>query len=141
MNTVFEKLMQDDAIRKGLGQRIKQLRKDKGWTQKELANRIGTSPAQLNKYEAGQNTPPLDKLVLFAEVLTTTADFLITGNLSEQMPISNTRLLQRLQLIDNFEPDEKETVIKLLDAMIAKHNMESTVNTLRDGHAVAKKAS
>ncbi|MEZ5307879.1 MAG: helix-turn-helix transcriptional regulator [Pyrinomonadaceae bacterium] len=132
MNEVFEKLMQDDTIRKGLGQRIKQLRKDKGWTQKELANRIGTSPAQLNKYEASHNTPPLDKLILFAEVLTTTADYLITGNLSENVPISNTRLVQRLQLIDQFEPEEKETAIKLLDALIAKHNMESTVRTLSD---------
>jgi transcriptional regulator with XRE-family HTH domain len=132
MNEIFENLMQDDNIRKGLGQRIKQLRKSKAWTQKELANRIGTSPAQLNKYEAGQNTPPLDKLVLFAEVLTTTADFLISGNVSDSVPISNTRLIQRLQLIDRFDADEKETVIKLLDAMIAKHNMEATVKTLND---------
>jgi len=119
MTEILEKLMQDDTLRKGLGQRIKQLRKDKGWTQKELANRVGTSPAQLNKYEAGQNTPPLDKLVLFAEVLTTTADYLIAGNVSDNMPISNTRLVQRLQLIDQFDADEKETVIKLLDGMIA----------------------
>jgi transcriptional regulator with XRE-family HTH domain len=132
MTETFEKLMQDDSIRRELGQRIKQLRKDKGWTQKELANRIGTSPAQLNKYEAGQNTPPLDKLVLFAEILTTTADFLIAGNVSENIPISNTRLVQRLQLIDRFDAEEKETIIKLLDGMIAKHNMESTIKTFND---------
>lgn len=138
MNEILEKFMQDDTLRKELGQRIKQLRKDMGWTQKELANRIGTSPAQLNKYEAGQNTPPLDKLVLFAEVLTTTADYLIAGNISENMPISNTRLVQRLQLIDQFDADEKETVIKLLDGMIAKHNMEITVKTLNDASLPGK---
>jgi len=138
MTEILEKLMQDDTLRKGLGQRIKQLRKDKGWTQKELANRVGTSPAQLNKYEAGQNTPPLDKLVLFAEVLTTTADYLIAGNVSDNMPISNTRLVQRLQLIDQFDADEKETVIKLLDGMIAKHNMESTVKALNDAGLKSK---
>ncbi len=132
MNAGFEKIMQDDAIRKELGQRIKQLRKDRNWTQKELANRIGCSPAQLNKYEAGQNTPPLDKLLLFASSLTTTVDYLITGLVSDAVPISNTRLVQRLQLIDGFNADEKETVIKLLDAMIAKHNMEITVEQLRD---------
>ena len=124
--------MQDDFIRRELGQRIKQLRKDKGWTQKELASRVGASPAQLNKYEAGQNAPPLDRLVLFAEVLSTTADYLIAGNVSENIPISNTRLVQRLQLIDKFDSEEKETIIKLLDGMIAKHNMEITVKTLND---------
>jgi transcriptional regulator with XRE-family HTH domain len=126
--------MQDDSIRKCLGQRIKQLRKSKSWTQKELANRVSTSPAQLNKYEAGQNTPPLDKLILFAELLTTSVDFLITGNNTENAPINNTRLVQRLQLIDQFDADEKETVIKLLDAMIAKHNMETTVKKLNDAN-------
>ncbi len=138
MTEILEKLMQDDSIRRELGQRIKQLRKDKGWTQKELASRVGTSPAQLNKYEAGQNTPPLDKLVLFAEVLTTTADYLIAGNVSENIPISNTRLVQRLQLIDRFDAEEKETIIKLLDGMIAKHNMESTVKTLNDADLPSK---
>lgn len=122
--------MQDDNIRKALGKRVKQLRKDKGWTQKELANQIGSSYAQLNKYEAGQNTPPLDRLLLLAETLDTTVDFLISGNLSENMPIYNTRLIQRMQIIETFEPEERETVLKLLDAMIAKHNMESTVKTM-----------
>ncbi len=31
MTEILEKLMQDDSIRRELGQRIKQLRKDKGW--------------------------------------------------------------------------------------------------------------
>lgn len=132
MNAGFEKIMQDDAIRKDLGLRIKQLRKDKGWTQKELANRVGCSSPQLNKYEAGQNTPPLYRLLQFALALTTTVDYLITGQVSDAAPMSNTRLVQRLQLIDSFNADEKETVIKLLDAMIAKHNMEVTVEQLRN---------
>jgi transcriptional regulator with XRE-family HTH domain len=132
VNLGFKNVMQDDAIRKELGLRIKQLRKDKGWTQKELANQVGCSSPQLNKYEAGQNTPPLDRLLQFATALNTTIDFLITGQVSDVAPMSNTRLVQRLQLIDRFNADEKETVIKLLDAMIAKHNMEVTVQQLRD---------
>lgn len=123
-------LMQDDNIRKALGRRIKQLRKDKGWAQKELANQIKTSYAQLNKYEAGQNTPPLDRLMGLAEALNTSVDYLITGQAADNLPIHNTRLIQRLQVIESFGADEKETVIKLLDAMIAKHNMETTMKTM-----------
>ncbi len=37
MNRTLVNVMQDASIRKALGQRIKQLRKNKGWTQKELA--------------------------------------------------------------------------------------------------------
>jgi len=123
-------LMQDDTLRRALGKRIKQLRKDKGWTQKELANRIGASYAQLNKYEAGQNTPPLDRLILLAEALDTSVDHLLTGDPGGNIPIYNTRLIQRMQVIEGFAPEEKETVIELLDAMIAKHNIQNTAKTM-----------
>ena len=45
--------MQNEDIRKTFGMRLKELRKQKGWTQKELANQIDIRFAQLNKYECG----------------------------------------------------------------------------------------
>jgi len=139
MNQDFLILMQDTSTVKQLGQRIKQLRKGKSWTQKELAKQINISPAQLNKYESGFNAPPLDRLVLLADSLETTLDFLVTGGDQEQeSPIYNTRLVQRLKIIETFESDERETVIKLLDAMIAKHNMESTVKSMSDNASPAQ---
>jgi hypothetical protein len=46
--------------------------------------------------------------------------FLITGNLSEDMSIYETRLIQRLQVIESFEPEERAAVLSVLYAMIAK---------------------
>lgn len=122
--------MQDASLRQALGKRIKQLRKDKSLTQKELANQIGSSHAQLNKYESGLNTPPLDRLLMLAEVLETSIDYLIAGNERGEIPIHSQRLLQRFQTIELFEFEEKETIIKLLDGMIAKHNMETTLKSM-----------
>ena len=130
MNNSLVKLMQDVSIRKALGKRVKQLRKEKGLTQKALANQVGSSPAQLNKYESGLNTPPLDRLLLLAEVLGTSVDYLISGHQSDDLPIHNSRLIQRLQSIEGFAPEEREVVIKVLDAMIAKHQMESTLKSM-----------
>ncbi len=130
MNKALINIMQDASIRKALGQRIKQLRKQKDWTQKELANRISASHAQLNKYESGQNTPPLDRLILLAEVLDTSVDHLIGGHHNAEPPIYNTRLIQRFQTIEGFDKSERELVIQLLDAMIAKHNMASTLRAM-----------
>lgn len=127
MNRVIEQIMQDSSIRKAFGERVKQLRKDKGWTQKELGNKIGVTYAQLNKYEGGTNAPPLDKLHTLASALETTIDFLVTGNLAEHMPIHNTRLIQRFQELEAFAPEDQETVIKLIDAMIVKRRVEGAV--------------
>lgn len=127
MSPVFEQIMQDSSIRKAFGERLKQLRKDKAWTQKELGNKIGVTYAQLNKYEGGTNAPPLDKLHALASALETTIDYLVTGNLSEHMPIHNTRLIQRFQELESFNPEDQETVIKLIDAMIVKRRVEGAV--------------
>ena len=127
MSTMVEHIMQDLSIRKAFGERLKQLRKDKGWTQKQLGNKIGVTYAQLNKYEGGTNAPPLDKLHSLASALGTTIDYLVTGNLSEDIPFHNTRLIQRFRELEGFEPEDQETVIKLIDAMIVKRRVEGAV--------------
>ena len=127
MNQIVEQIMQDSSMRQAFGARVKELRKDKGWTQKELGNKIGVTYAQLNKYEGGTNAPPLDKLILLASALETTADHLITGNLSENLPIHNTRLIQRFQELEGFSQEDQEMVIKLIDAMIVKRRVEGAV--------------
>lgn len=130
MNSALVTLMQDASIRKALGRRIKQLRKEKALTQKELANQVGSSHAQLNKYESGLNTPPLDRLLLLSEVLETSVDYLLAGQGNGEPPLHSQRLIQRFQTIEAFNLDERETIIKILDGMIAKHNMESTMKAM-----------
>tara|TARA_B100000745_G_C20051214_1_gene358521 strand:- start:302 stop:700 length:399 start_codon:yes stop_codon:yes gene_type:complete len=130
MNQVLQQIMSDSSIRKAFGARLKQLRKERGLTQKELGNFIGVTYPQLNKYEGGINAPPLDKLPGLAAALNTTVDYLVTGQHAEDVPIYNTRLVQRFQELESFTPEDQETVIKLIDAMIAKHKMEVAVKQL-----------
>ena len=130
MNTTLVAIMQDASVRKALGKRIKQLRKEEELTQKELAKQVGCSHAQLNKYESGLNTPPLDRLLLLAEVLHTSVDYLLAGQGNGTPPLHSQRLIQRFQSIEEFNSDDRETIIKVLDAMIAKHNMESTIKAM-----------
>jgi transcriptional regulator with XRE-family HTH domain len=117
-------------MRKDFGQRIKQLRKQRNWTQKELALKIDVRFPQLNKYESGLHTPPMEKLVRIAEVFDTTIDFLLTGDRSEQKPMHNLRLLERFQAIQDFSAEDQETVIKLIDAMIVKNKVEVAMSPL-----------
>lgn len=119
--------METDEIRKAFGARLKQLRKQKEWTQKELAGKVDVRSSQLNKYESGIHTPPVDKLLLLAEVLDTSVDYLLTGDASEDVPLHNTRLLERFRALLDFEADDQEAVIKLIDAMIVKRKVEGAV--------------
>ena len=56
-------IMQNGDIRKAFGARLKELRKQKGLTQKELANQLDIRFSQLNKYECGMHIPPIERLI------------------------------------------------------------------------------
>ena len=87
MNQTILAIMQNDEIRKAFGVRLKALRKQKKMTQKELAEKVDVRFPQLNKHECGLHAPPLIALVLIAEVLDTTVDYLLTGNRNETRPL------------------------------------------------------
>jgi transcriptional regulator with XRE-family HTH domain len=114
-------------LRKNFGVRIKELRKNKKWTQKELANKLDVRFPQLNKYECGLHSPPMDKLVKMSEVFDTTIDYLLTGNRAEDRPLHNLRLMERFQALEDFSREDQETVIKLIDAMIVKNKVEGAI--------------
>ncbi len=127
--------MQNEDFRKAFGARLKELRKQKRWSQKELAAKVDIRFQQLNKYESGLNLPPAEMLIKLADALATTVDYLLTGNPAEEMPLGNARLFRRFQAVERFDREDQEAVIRLIDGMIAKHKMQTTLTSL-DDHAV-----
>jgi transcriptional regulator with XRE-family HTH domain len=119
--------MHDDVLRKEFGARLKVLRKQKNWAQKELAAKVAIRFQQLNKYESGLNIPPAEMLVKLADALDVTVDFLLTGNPVEDSPLASSRLFKRFQVLERLASDDQELVIKVIDAMIAKQRMESAL--------------
>ena len=55
-----------------VGNKIKRLRQEKGWTQEKLAHESGIAFASLNKIENGNVTPQESTLRCIAEALETT---------------------------------------------------------------------
>ena len=62
-----------------LGARIAALRKQTGWNQAELAQRLQISPSAVGMYEQGRREPSADTLVDMARVLGVSVDYLLTG--------------------------------------------------------------
>ena len=120
-------VMHDEALRKAFGARLKSLRKQKGWAQKELAAQVEIRFQQLNKYESGLNIPPAEMLVKLADALGVSVDFLLTGNPVEDSPLANSRLFKRFQAVETMATDDQETVIRVIDAMVAKQRIASAL--------------
>lgn len=64
----------------GIGIRIKQLRKQSGLTQPELAEQVGVHETTIRRWEKEKDNGPDNKSVKkLAEILKTTSDYLLSG--------------------------------------------------------------
>jgi transcriptional regulator with XRE-family HTH domain len=78
-----------------IGERIQALRKRQGWSQQQLAKKIGTSGPIVGRYERGEMTPSVEVAKKLADTFDVTLDFLAddTGRTAE---IKDKAMLQRI---------------------------------------------
>ena len=57
--------------------RIRDLRQDKDWTQKQLAAMLGMSQTGYSKYETGENDIPTPILIQLSKLYGTSVDYLL----------------------------------------------------------------
>lgn len=62
-----------------IADRILHLRKSKGLSQEELADKIGVSRQAVSKWESEQSTPDIEKIILLSDYFETTTDYLLKG--------------------------------------------------------------
>lgn len=60
-----------------LADKIILLRKQKGWSQEELAAQMDVSRQSVSKWESGASVPDIDKILLLSQLFGTTTDFLL----------------------------------------------------------------
>lgn len=80
------------------GKRIQELRKQRDWTQKELAERICVSDKAVSKWERGLNFPDMALLKPLAEVLGT--------SVTELLGIENEQSAQTVEMVTAVAAEE-----------------------------------
>ena len=80
-----------------IGKRIKELRKNKGLTQAQLAEMSGVEPSNISHIERAATKLSLPTLIAIANVLDATLDEIVYGNLKKSSHISVSQK-QRFQL-------------------------------------------
>ena len=62
-----------------IADRIQNLRKSKGISQEELADKVGVSRQAVSKWESEQSTPDIEKIIIMSEYFEVTTDYLLKG--------------------------------------------------------------
>lgn len=62
-----------------MADRMQYLRKSKGISQEELADKVGVSRQAVSKWESEQSTPDLEKVIIMSDFFGVTTDYILKG--------------------------------------------------------------
>jgi len=98
-----------------IGDKIITLRKNKNWSQNDLAKALNASRDIISKYERGLNTPSLEMAEKIADIFGVTIDYLLGKSSFAKY---DQAAIKRLDDIENLDDDTKNTLFKVIDTFI-----------------------
>lgn len=116
------KLAPTAAEKETLGQRLARVRKERGLTQVELAERTGLIQVVVSDYERGRLRLPADMAVRFAEVLGITTDELLRPRRKDTAPAGkkpSLKLVRRMEQIEALPTYQQRALLMTIDTFIA----------------------
>lgn len=115
-----------------IGERIKARRVSLGWTQRELAEKMGyKNHSVIARVEAGKVDLPQSRLDQFAQVLGLTHGYLL-GLVSEDASVKNNRLAELVAKMRK-DPEFFEAVSNMADLTVEDfNNIKGLVSALRN---------
>ena len=116
----------DEGVAMALGERIRELRKERGWSQAELGKRIGTDSQYVSRYKTGRITPSVDALVRLADILEVSTDYLVRDGAPARPWRATTSASSGDGSADLAELSEadQEVASQVIDALVAKSRLK-----------------
>lgn len=120
-------------LKKAFGRRLRDIRERRDLSQKQLAELLSTDVMQISRYERGIGLPSLETCVQLVAILKVSTDELLLGRegSGEELPISDVRLLDKFQRLQELGKRDREAVIILIDGVLARRAVESAIAAAR----------
>jgi transcriptional regulator with XRE-family HTH domain len=113
-----------------LRDRVHELRKEHGWSQADLAAKIGADAGQISRYENGRITPSADALVRLAEVFDVTTDYLLIEDAPRRpLRAPEDALGPKLAELAHLDDNERALVLGVIDAVTTKAKLRAITGT------------
>lgn len=105
---------------RGAGNKIRSLRIEKGWTQEQLAEKVGVSDKYISKIETGNRKPSIEFYIDVSNILGVSLDYLfydainikkniyIDSMIVKMSYMSEEQQSHLLKIADTFSSDRKE---------------------------------
>jgi len=103
-----------------IGERIRAIRRERGMTQSELAKILDTHFTNVSQIERGLRGVTVQQLVKLAKALNVTPnEILLNGKqASPALSVRRSRILRRLQRLEELPQAEQKAILKILDGLL-----------------------
>ena len=96
--------------------RIRDLRRDRGMTMKELGAILGVSESAISQYETGKRQPDNETLLRLSEFFGATVGYILGAE--EQKPPEALSDERFAELFNDLDARDQDTVLRLMQSMI-----------------------
>ena len=100
---------------------ISNLRKEKGWSQTDLAEESGVSREMISKYERGLAIPSVDAAKKIADAFNVSLDYLVGEGINSTF---DKKTLMRLQEIQSMKTEFKTHLFSIIDSVIRDYKTQ-----------------
>ena len=104
-----------------VGEKIKQVRKDKGLQQKTVAIEVGLGQSNYNKVENSKRDPSVEVLQKLSLLLGITVDELLSAEDKQQpapVSVKDKTVSEKIRLVELLDEDDRNVIYKMLDTML-----------------------
>ena len=109
-----------------LGERIARIRKERGFTQVELAGRIGIIQTIVSAVEGDERKLSAEMAVRFAQALEVSMDELLgPGRRAKKARKPSRKILRRLERIEMLPRTQQMAVLKTIDNALELHTLKT----------------
>lgn len=105
-----------------IGTNIKKLREQKGLLQKQVAEKLGIGNSNYGKIENGVRETTIKELQKLSKLFDMTLDQIVNfdGDIPEEVNLRNKSNMEQLNLINQLDDEDRDTVFKAIDTMLTK---------------------
>ncbi|PTD14136.1 helix-turn-helix domain-containing protein [Flavobacterium columnare] len=112
-----------------IAEQIKRIRKEKGLSQQEVADKLLMNRVQYNRIETGKSDPTMNILQRIAEVLhINVVDFFEAKNKDIDVQSVNESLLEKVRLLEQLDDVQKNSICNLIDTAIANKRLKEALS-------------
>jgi transcriptional regulator with XRE-family HTH domain len=103
-------------------QNLAVIRKKRGFSQDELAKKVGTIAITIGRYERGEIKPSIEIAMKIAEALEVSLDYLVGSSDA----VLEKSLVQKILAIQQLPEEQKSIVVSLMDAYLRDFQAKKT---------------